>query len=108
MKNLLYLLLFVASFSFFACTETNSNSVSESKDSTIVKKEAEVANTDNTNIAKKDSVKETTKAKSTNKECTAKYICPNRCKGSGSDKAGECTNPDCGMELMENPNYKEK
>ncbi len=41
-------------------------------------------------------------------EYTSKYICPNHCKGSGSDKEGECTNPDCGMELMENPNYKEK
>jgi hypothetical protein len=41
-------------------------------------------------------------------EYTAKYICPNHCKGSGSDKPGECENPDCGMELMENPNFQEK
>ncbi len=108
MKNLLYLLLFVLSFSFFACTETNSNSVSESQDSTIVKKGAELTNTDNTNIAKKDSVKKASDSKGLGIEYTAKYICPNRCKGSGSDKEGECNNPDCGMELMENPNYKEK
>jgi uncharacterized paraquat-inducible protein A len=38
------------------------------------------------------------------KEYTSAYICPNHCKGSGSDKEGEC--PKCGMELMENPNYK--
>ena len=38
-------------------------------------------------------------------EYTAKYICPNHCKGSGSDKPGDCKV--CGMELMENPNYQE-
>lgn len=37
------------------------------------------------------------------KEYTSAYICPDHCKGSGSDKEGEC--PECGMELMENPNY---
>ncbi len=37
------------------------------------------------------------------KEYTAAYICPDHCKGSGSDKEGEC--PNCEMELMENPNY---
>ncbi|MFN8255085.1 MAG: heavy metal-binding domain-containing protein [Bacteroidales bacterium] len=34
------------------------------------------------------------------KEYTAKYICPDHCKGSGSDKPGTCSN--CGMELIEN------
>lgn len=37
------------------------------------------------------------------KEYTSAYICPDHCKGSGSDKEGEC--PECGMELMENPNH---
>jgi len=36
------------------------------------------------------------------KDYTAKYICPSRCANSGSDKLGDC--PNCGMELMENPN----
>ena len=36
-------------------------------------------------------------------EYTAKYICPNHCNGSGSDKEGEC--PECEMELMENPSF---
>lgn len=38
------------------------------------------------------------------KEFTAKYICPMHCKGSGSDKFGSC--PECGMEYIENPDYK--
>lgn len=40
------------------------------------------------------------------KEYTSMYICPDHCKGSGSDKEGEC--PNCGMELMENLNYESK
>lgn len=40
------------------------------------------------------------------KEYTSAYICPDHCKKSGSDKEGEC--PNCGMELMENPNYEGK
>ena len=40
------------------------------------------------------------------KEYTSAYICPDHCKNSGSDKEGECLN--CGMELMENPNYEGK
>jgi hypothetical protein len=33
---------------------------------------------------------------------TAPYICPNHCKGSGSEKSGICKT--CGMELMKNHN----
>ena len=39
------------------------------------------------------------------KEYTARYICPNHCKDSGSDKEGACSN--CEMELMENLNFQE-
>jgi len=39
--------------------------------------------------------------KTTDKEYRARYICPNHCKNSGSDKIGDCA--DCGMELIENP-----
>ncbi len=35
-------------------------------------------------------------------EYTADYICPNRCKGSGSNHPGNCSV--CGMELIPNPN----
>ena len=49
---------------------------------------------------------EMNKSQELGKEYTAKYICPDHCKGSGSDKEGEC--PNCEMELMENPNYQGK
>ncbi len=106
MKNLLYLLLFVvASSVFFACNEPDSNS-SSNTDSAVVKQKPDtnnvkVVSTNTEKVADK-------KTADLGIEYTAKYICPNHCKGSGSDKAGECSNAECGMELMENPNYKEK
>jgi len=36
------------------------------------------------------------------KEYTSDFVCPHHCKGSGSDKAGKCS--ECDMDLMENPN----
>ncbi len=74
--------------------------------------------TDSVNVPVENSVKETltdsTEAKTEentgndqlNEEYTAKYICPNHDKGSGSDNPGDC--PVCGMELIENPNYQAK
>ncbi len=41
-----------------------------------------------------------------NKDYTARYICPNHCPGSGSDKPGYCKV--CGMELIENPDWNGK
>ncbi len=38
------------------------------------------------------------------KEFTAKYICANHCKDSGSDEPGVC--PVCGMDYIENPDYQ--
>ena len=34
------------------------------------------------------------------KEYTSKYVCPDHCEGSGSDKPGKC--PVCGMDYVEN------
>jgi len=39
------------------------------------------------------------------KEYTSKFICANHCKGSGSEKEGVC--PICGMEYIENLDYKQ-
>lgn len=73
---------------------------------------------DSVNVSVDNSVKETltdsTEAETVgntgnnqlNEEYTAKYICPNHDKGSGSDSPGDC--PVCGMELIENPNYQAK
>lgn len=37
------------------------------------------------------------------KDFIAKYVCPNHCNGSGSEKQGTCSI--CGMELIENIDY---
>ncbi|NJO88032.1 MAG: hypothetical protein HC831_02995 [Chloroflexia bacterium] len=96
---------FLALLSFSSCSNDGSKS-NEDKDSTITqleekmdKIESEAPDSLNTKVGENAEL---------GVEYTAKYICPNHCKGSGSDKQGECKNPDCGMELMENPNYKEK
>ncbi len=64
-----------------------------------------------TTVVKQDSLKQidTVKKDSVNmqiksKEYTSRYICPNHCPGSGSDKPGVC--PVCGMELIENPDWE--
>ena len=69
-------------------------------------------NSDSTEVAVEETVDidtssakvEMNESQELGKEYTAKYICPDHCKGSGSDKEGECLN--CEMELMENPNYQ--
>lgn len=38
-------------------------------------------------------------------EFSSKYICPNHCKGSGSENIGKC--PVCGMEYIENPDFEQ-
>ncbi len=108
MKKLNYFfagLAFLAVLFFSSCSNDESDS-NEEKDSTITQLEEKM---DKIESEKTDSLS-TTEGESTELgvEYTAKYICPNHCKGSGSDKPGECKNPDCGMELMENPNFKEK
>ncbi len=85
-------LLFVASCNSAEGTD------SENLDSTevVIEKTVDV-DTITTNVEVSESLE-------LGKEYTAKYICPDHCKGSGSDKEGEC--PKCEMELMENPNYQ--
>lgn len=39
------------------------------------------------------------------KEYTSKYICPMHCAGSGGDEMGQC--PVCGMDYVENKNFKD-
>ena len=106
MKKLNY---FIAGFAFMAFLSFSSCSNDESKsddtDSTITELEEKMdeIETDKPDTLNTDDESST----ELGVEYTAKYVCPNRCKGSGSDKPGECKNPDCGMELMENPNFSE-
>jgi len=57
------------------------------------------------NKAKKQAETETTQVvDKTGKEYTSAYICPMHCKGSGSDKGGEC--PVCKMDYVLNKEHK--
>lgn len=65
--------------------------------------------TDKNSDTTKTEVVDTTKINDSDEilgqEHTAKFICPNHCKGSGGDEAGVC--PVCGMDYIENFDYKE-
>ncbi len=91
---------FITLFVFACNSGNNSNTENNDVDSVAVEKTVNDVKTDSTET-KTD---EAAKTNELGKEYTAKYICPNHCKGSGSDTEGEC--PVCGMELMENPNYQ--
>jgi hypothetical protein len=107
MKKLNYIfagLAFFAFLSFSSCS--NDESESSETDSTITELEEKM---DKIELEQPDSLASTeSESNELAVNTTDKYTCPNRCKGSGSDKPGECKNPDCGMELMENPNFEEK
>ena len=97
MENFKLIIVGLFLFLIAACNSTEGTN-SESKDSTKVDtEEAIIVDT----VATKADVNENNEL---GKEYTAKYICPNHCKDSGSDKEGECSN--CGMEFMENPNFQ--
>jgi len=87
---------------FYACTGGNSGKEGTA-DTTISKLENKM---DKLESGSKDSLAGTKDSKKLGKEYTAKYICPDHCKGSGSDKPGTCAG--CGMELIENPSYTGK
>jgi len=97
--------IFIAALSFlsvsylYSCNSNNSGDQNAS-DTTIVELEEKMDN-----LEASDSLSGG-EGKKLGKEYTAKYICPDHCKGSGSDKAGECA--DCGMELIENQSFGEK
>lgn len=105
MKKLNYIFigsLFVLASLIISCNSDDSNSETDS-DTTIVQMEQKM---DELEAADKDSTKMMDDKSVLGKEYTARYICPDHCKGSGSDKPGEC--PNCGMELMENPTFEKK
>jgi hypothetical protein len=94
-------LAFIAIFSLAMCS-SGSSSDDEKNDSTIGQLEQKMDTLESKNA---DSLK-SKGGNALGKEFTAKYICPEHCKGSGSDKPGKCA--DCGMDLIENPNQQKK
>lgn len=89
-----------------ACNSENSNnSGNQDQDSvnTPIEKTIDSESIDTNSVKTTETKPENTDL---DEEYTAKYICPNHDKGSGSDEPGDC--PVCGMELIENPNYQGK
>jgi len=89
--------IFAVALLFSACAETN-----ESTDKDVTKKEVieEVKKVDK---VVKEVVKDSTAVASTE---VSKYICPNGCEVGKVNEAGDCKSADCGMELIENPDFK--
>jgi hypothetical protein len=90
-----------ASF-FYSCKNGNAGA-DKNSDTTIVNLEKKM---DTLESAKTDSISGNKGTKKLGKEYTSRYICPDHCKGSGSDKPGKCA--DCGMDLIENPSFAGK
>lgn len=87
--------LIVVGLFFIASCNSAEGTDSENSDSTeVVVKETFDVDTASTEVDENQEL---------GAEYTSAYICPDHCKDSGSDKEGEC--PNCGMELLENPNY---
>lgn len=106
--NFIFAALFLLlTISFTSCGDTTSSTESSKQDSIKAVESSTNKSSEVTPISKLDSTASEESPETLGIEHTAKYICPNHCKGSGSDKAGVCKNSECGMELMENPNYKE-
>jgi hypothetical protein len=101
MKKIIFFVSILFCFYFMvSCGESTEN---KSKQADSVKKEVKKELKEK--HKKHDSIKKNKKVVPLKeKEYTAKYICPDHCKGSGSDKPGVCVK--CGMELIENPDFK--
>ncbi|MBN2891481.1 MAG: hypothetical protein JXL97_06425 [Bacteroidales bacterium] len=87
--NKLFSILFISIFFVFVSCK-NDNTENQS---------------DTTLIEVKDTTSVNPNEVTLGKEYTSKYICPNHCKGSGSEEAGVC--PVCGMDYIENFDYQQ-
>jgi hypothetical protein len=83
-----------------SCSQNNIEDADELNDSTstIENLEEDLSSEPDTAITQSHTVITTE-----GKEFTSAFICPNRCKGSGNARPGNCS---CGMELIENPSYE--
>lgn len=97
-KNFFFIVATIFLLATFAC-KNGSNGDSETADSlkneTIDTVQIDVDNPENN---QSETVAE-------DADYMAKYVCPMHCEGSGSNKKGMCAK--CGMDLIENPDYKE-
>ncbi len=88
---------------FFACSENKPDTTNKQADSTI-KKETVAKEELKTDSVKKTEAKGKKEAEQKATKPT-KFICPLGCPKGKSGMKGLC--PECQMELIENPDYKE-
>ena len=104
MNNLyrIFVLLFVTAVFSNSCSEEQKNNNQNTNDTTVIIS-TDINKTIDTSAKKikSDTIKKSEIKKKPIK--TFKYICPLGCKKGKSDIKGTC--PECGMELIENPDY---
>ncbi|MCF6183781.1 MAG: hypothetical protein L3J56_03985 [Bacteroidales bacterium] len=105
MNNLyrIFVLMFTAVIFITSCSEKQSNKNQTVKITTDTLNSNSEINVDTfTTKLKTDTLVES-KKKIKKKTIIYKYICPLGCKEGNSNTKGNC--PNCGMELIENPDY---
>jgi len=104
MKNLyrIFALLFITVIFSFSCSEEQKEKKITAADSTENIISDKTQKIDSLKTVQTDTLKKFEK-KQKKDLSTDKYICPLGCKKGKSDIKGTC--PECGMELIENPDY---
>lgn len=107
MNNLyrIFVLLIITIGFLVSCSEEQKEEKVSSVDSTGIIKTEKTKNIDSVKENQTDTI--SINEKKQQKEVKIyKYICPLGCKKGKSDIKGNC--PECGMELIENPDYQIK
>ena len=104
MKNLyrIFALLFITVIVNFSCSEEQKEKKITADDTTKNIISDKIQEIDSLKIVQTDTPEKSVKNQKKNLKIY-KYICPLGCKKGKSDIEGTC--PECGMELIENPDY---
>ena len=97
----IFVLLFLTVIFLISCSNKEPEEKNAVNDTTKTLKSDIIATNDSIEKSKPDTLVNSEKKKKEVK--IYKYICPLGCKKGNSDTEGLC--PDCGMELIENPDY---
>ncbi|RLD48297.1 MAG: hypothetical protein DRI94_12750 [Bacteroidetes bacterium] len=107
MKNIyrIFTLMFITVIVFFSCSEEQKEKKITADDTTENIISDKIQKIDSLKIVQTDTLKKSQKKQKKDLSIN-KYICPLGCKKGKSDIKGTC--PECGMELIENPDYISK
>ncbi len=104
MKNVyrIFVLLFISVIVSFSCSEEHKEKKNTDGDTTKNITTDKIQKIDSLNVVQPDTLKRSEKKQKKDLSVN-RYICPLGCKKGESDTKGTC--PECGMELIENPDY---